>query len=332
MHRKPEETLKHKLLLLLTLLLLPAAGLAEPLRVFASVVPIQTFVKEVGGKHVDARAMVRPGFNPHTYDPTPQQISALAGASLYVRTGVPFEKAWMERIRSANPTMGILDARDGIALRETEAHSHDQPGYGTEHHQEPGHDDVYGTHAPQHDHHERDARAARHDQDHAYEHEQDPHVWVSPPLVRHMVGQIRDKLAELDPAHAGDFTRNHDAFVAELEVLDRELHTLLDPLPNRRFMVFHPAWGYFADTYGLTQVPIEREGKEPGARALAALIDQAKREKVKVVFVQPQFDKRSATQVAQAIGGTVIAVDPLATDYVDNLRRVGREFAQALQP
>ena len=116
------------------------------------------------------------------------------------------------------------------------------------------------------------------------------------------------------------------------EALDRELHALLDPLPNRGFMVFHPAWGYFADSYGLAQVPIEHEGKEPGARALAALIDQANRENIKVVFVQPQFDKRSATQVARAIGGAVVAVDPLAADYVDNLRRVGREFAQALQP
>jgi zinc transport system substrate-binding protein len=202
---------------------------------------------------------------------------------LYVRTGVPFEDAWMERIRSANPRMQVIDVRDGITLR---------------------------THAD----------------------ESDPHVWTSPPLVRHMVGVIRDKLSTLDPAHAADFARNHDAFVAELQALDRELRALLDPLPNRKFMVFHPAWGYFADTYGLTQVPIEREGKEPGARALAALIEQAKQEKIKVVFVQPQFDKRNARQVAQAIGGAVIAVDPLAADYIDNLRRVGREFARALQP
>ncbi len=272
-----------RLLVMVLLLLVPTFGLAEPLRVFASVVPIQTFVQKIGGEHVDARAMVRPGFNPRTYDPTPQQISALAGAALYVRTGVPFEKAWMERIRSANPGMQVVDVRDGIALRKLEA-------------------------------------------------EQDPHLWTSPPLVRHMVGLIRDELAELDPAHAADFARNHDAFVAELEALDRELHTLLDPLPNRRFMVFHPAWGYFADTYGLTQVSIEHDGKEPGARGLAALIDQAKQEKIKVVFVQPQFDKRSATQVAQAISGVVVAVDPLAADYVDNLRRVGRAFVQALQP
>jgi zinc transport system substrate-binding protein len=277
MHMKPGEMLMRKLLCLL-LWFVPVLGVTEPLRVFTSVVPIQTFVQKIGGEHVDARAMVRPGYNPRTYNPTPQQISALAGAVLYVRTGVPFEKAWMERIRSANTKMLVLDARDDIDLRE-----------------------------------------------------QDPHVWASPPLVRHMVGRIRDKLAELDPAHAADFARNHDAFVAELDALDAELHALLDPLPNRKFMVFHPAWGYFADSYGLTQVSIEREGKEPGARGLAALIDQAKQEKIKVVFVQPQFDKRQARQVAQAIDGVVVSVDPLAPDYVDNLRRVGQQFAQALE-
>ena len=328
MHRKPGETLMRKLLLLSVLSFVPALGFTEPLRVFASVVPIQTFVEKIGGQHVDARIMVRPGFNPHTYDPTPQQIGALAGTALYVRTGVPFEKAWMERIRSANPGMQVFDARDGIALRVLEAHSHDEPGHDAEHHEESGHDPAHGTEAAHDDHDEHEAHAAEHNHDH----EQDPHVWTSPPLVRHMVDRIRDKLAELDPAHAADFGRNHDAFVAELEALDRELHALLDPLPNRRFMVFHPAWGYFADTYGLTQVPIEREGKEPGARALAALIDQAKADKIRVVFVQPQFDKRQARQVAQAIGGAVISVDPLAADYLDNLRRVGREFAKALQP
>jgi zinc transport system substrate-binding protein len=316
--------------LLSLLLLMPALAAsswpslvsAEPLRVFASVIPIQTFVEKVGGEHVDARAVVRPGFNPATYDPTPQQIAALNDAVLYVRTGVPFEQAWMERIRSANPDMQVIDVRDGITLREKEAHAHDEHEHGDQHHSDEDHDQGSNGQA------EHDALATEKEQ----AHEQDPHVWVSPPLVRHMVGAIRDKLTELAPEHADAFARNHDAFVAELDTLDRDLHALLDPLPNRRFLVFHPAWGYFADTYGLTQVPIEREGKEPGARALAALIDQAKADRVKVVFVQPQFDKRSATQVAQAIGGAVIAVDPLAADYVDNLRRVGREFAQALKP
>ncbi|PVV11531.1 MAG: ABC transporter substrate-binding protein [gamma proteobacterium symbiont of Ctena orbiculata] len=289
--------------LLLLLLLVPSLGNAEPLRVFASVVPIQTFVQRIGGEHVDARAMVRPGFDPHTYDPTPQQISALAGTALYVRAGLPFEKAWMERVRSANPQMQVLDAREGISLREIEAHGHDE---------DDGHDE--------HDSHES-----------VDDHEQDPHVWTSPPLVKHMAGKIRHKLIQLAPDHAANFTRNHDALLAELDALDAELNRLLDPLVNRKFMVFHPAWGYFADHYRLIQVPIEHEGKSPGARTLAALIEQAKQEKIKVVFVQPQFDKRQARQVAQAIGGIVVPVDPLAADYADNLRRVGQQFSQALQ-
>ena len=296
-------SIMRKLLVLITLLLVSTNGFSEPLRVFASVLPIKTFVEKVGGEHVEVRAMVRPGFNPHTYDPTPQQISALAKTALYVRTGVPFEKSWMVRIHSANPKMQVLDARTGITLREMKAHGHDEHGHESEHQ----------------DHEDED------------KHDQDPHVWTSPMLVKHMLGNIRDKLSELDPAHAADYARNHDIFLAELEVLDNEIDALLEPLSNRKFMVFHPAWGYFADRYHLTQVPIEYQGKEAGARRIAELIEHAKHEQIRVIFVQPQFDRRSARQVAEAINGRVIAVDPLAANYVDNLRRVGQEFAQVLK-
>ena len=273
----------------------PAIAKAEPLLVFASVLPVQTLVKKIGGGHVDVRSMVQPGYSPHTYDPTPRQIGALAKAVLYVRTGLPFEHAWMERILSANPRMRVIDLRTGIDLREME------------------------TLEPEHD-------------GHHHGHETDPHLWTSPLLARQMAGEIRDALSQLDPDHREEYTRNHAAFVRELDGLDRDIRALLDPLENRKFMVFHPSWGYFADAYGLVQVPIEREGKEPGARALAALIDRAKKEGIRVIFVQPQFDKRQARQVAQAIGGMVIAVDPLAPDYVENLRRVARQFAEALRP
>jgi len=309
-----------KLFALLALLLASNTGFSEPLQVFTSVLPIKTFVQKIGGEHVDVRAMVRPGFNPHTYDPTPQQISALAKTMLYVSTGVPFEKAWMKRIHSANPDMQILDARDGLTLRNMEAHSHGE----RDHHD--GHDD----HADHKKHKEHD-KHEQHDAHDEHAHEQDPHVWVDPILVGKMIGNIRDKLSELDPGNAADYARNHDRFLAELKKLDQELNELLKPLPNRKFMVFHPAWGYFADRYQLIQVPIEHQGKEPGARRITALIEQAKQEKIKVIFVQPQFDKRQAGRVAQAIEGAVIAVDPLAVNYVENLRRVGHEFAQVLK-
>jgi len=313
------------LLLLLAFTIGPSIGQTEPLRVFASVPPIRTFIERIGGEHVDARAMVRPGYDSHTYDPTPHQIGALAEAVLYVRTGLSFEDAWMDRIRSANPAMQVLDTRAGIELRALETHGHDD---GRASHGHNAATDQGGSHNRLEEHHEHIADPTGS----ARDYESDPHVWTSPLLVKHMAGMIRAKLAELDPAHATDYTRNYRAFVQELDNLDREIRVLLDPLPNRKFMVFHPAWGYFANTYGLTQIPIEREGKEPGARALAALIDQAKRENIRVIFVQPQLGKHRIRQVAKAIGGRVTAVDPLAANYGDNLRAVARQFAKALQP
>jgi zinc transport system substrate-binding protein len=298
-----------------------AVGVAEPLRVIVSVLPLKTFVQKVGGARVDVGVMVQPGYNPHTYDPTPRQISALAKANLYVRTGVPFEKAWMNRIRSANPNMQVLDVRDGIALSAMQPHQHADRGPATQRAQIDG---------PTNERAPKPRNNTIHDR--PYAHELDPHVWTSPPLAKHMIRAIRDKLVDLDPAHAHDYQQNFAAFDNELDALDREIRQSLEPLKYRRFMVFHPAWGYFAETYGLVQVPIEREGKEPGARALSALIERAAKEQVRVIFVQPQFDKRTAAQLAQAIGGRVIAVDPLAADYISNLRHVAQQFAQALRP
>ena len=277
---------------------------AEPLRVLVSVLPQKTLIEKVGGKHVQVQAMVRPGYSPHTYDLTPKQIAAVTEAMLYVRIGVPFEDAWMERIRSANPQMQVLDAREGIDLYEMDVHDQD--------------DDRTGPLVSS------SLEEVQHEAG-----ESDPHLWTSPRLVKQVAAGVRDKLSELDPGNAQDFGRNYDAFATELDVLDRDIRALLEGVSNRKFMVFHPAWGYFAREYGLIQVPIETEGKEPGPRALVALIEQAKRAQVKVIFVQPQFSTKSADQVARAIGGRVLAIDPLAPDYSVNLRRVAREIAAA---
>lgn len=285
--------------LALALLWATPAG-AEPLRVFVSVLPMQTFVERVGGEHVRVTTMVKPGQSPATYEPTPRQIVELARAALYVRVGVPFEAAWIARIRAANPRMRILDARDGLDLRVMGLDEHD----------------------------ESEGRVGAEDHHHDPS-EMDPHIWTSPPLVKRMARSIEAALVDLDPANAADYARNLVAFESEIDALDGHIRALLSDLPERRFMVFHPAWGYFADTYGLVQVAIEREGKEPGPRALASLIDQARREGVKVIFVQSQFPSKSAEQVARAIGGRVVAMDPLAADYTANLTRVAEAIAAA---
>jgi len=256
-------------------------------------------VERVGGEFVHVTSLTRPGQSPETFEPTPQQVAALAKADLFVGTGMPFETAWLARLRAANPRMRILDAREGIDLLPAP---------------DPGHDH---------------AAASEPDQVHDAG---DPHVWTSPRLVAHMAVRIRDALAELDPPHAGDFTHNQAAFAADLASLDEEIRQLLADLPSRKFLVFHPAWGYFAQAYNLVQVPIEQGGKEPGPRALASLIADARRDGLRAVFVQPQSDPRFAARIAEAIGGRVVALDPLAPDYLANLREVARQIAAAGNP
>jgi zinc transport system substrate-binding protein len=222
----------------------------------------------------------------------------VARARIYFRVGVDFEDAWLDRIRQASPGLRIVDQREGIPLRAEEG-----GGQGA------GHGD--------HDHHGGGRP--------------DPHIWTSPPLARKMAAQIRDELGRLDPAGVQAYAASHVRLVADLDALDSEIRSTLARASGRRFMVFHPSWGYFADTYGLKQVPIEQGGKEPGARALARLIDQARSAGIRVVFVEPQDSPAPAQAVARAVGGRVATVDALGGDYVENLRRVAAAFAPALR-
>ncbi|MEA3410938.1 MAG: zinc ABC transporter substrate-binding protein [Pseudomonadota bacterium] len=273
-----------RFVLLLTLVA-PANGAAEPLRVMVSVPPLKYLVERVGGPRVQVRSMVQPGFSPATYEPMPRQVKDLARADLYVRSGVPFENAWMTRIRSTNPTMLVLDAREGIPAPATEGHAtHD------------GHD---------------------------------PHAWTSPLLAKQMAFNVRDALIALAPEDRATFESGYQTLAGELDALDEEIREILSDLTTPRFMVYHPAWGHFADRYGLVQIAIESDGKEPGARALANLIEQARQDGITVVFIQPQFDRRMANQVAKAIGGKVEVLDPLSADYTKNLRQVARRLAEA---
>ncbi|MGE5572568.1 MAG: metal ABC transporter solute-binding protein, Zn/Mn family [Bacillota bacterium] len=160
--------------------------------------------------------------------------------------------------------------------------------------------------------------------------DEDPHVWLSPRLVRIQAEHICRGLAKVDPAHRDIYERNKEAFLRDLHALDAELAQTLAPVRGERFMVLHPAWGYFARDYGLEELPIEVEGKEPSAKELAALVDAARANHVKVIFVQPQMSPRPAEVLAREIGARVATVDPLAPDWAANLRAVARTLVEAI--
>jgi zinc transport system substrate-binding protein len=167
-----------------------------------------------------------------------------------------------------------------------------------------------------------------HDHDHGG---MDPHIWLDPQRVKIQAQTIADALTEFDPAHAADFAANLAAFQAELDALDAELAAALAPLRGKKLMVFHPSYGYFAARYGLTQLAVEAAGKSPPPRQIARWIEAARENGVKVIFVQPQFDDRTARAIAEAIDGAVIPLDPLAADFAANLRRIAARIGQALQ-
>jgi zinc transport system substrate-binding protein len=287
-----------------------AAAAATPLAVMVSIQPQAHFVERVGGERVTVRVLVPPGQNHETYSVTPRQMADLAAARLFFRVGLPFENALLPKLRDSLPNVKIVDTRQGLRLRRSEC-GHDH------HHGEGG-----GAHAEEH--------LPVGDAGAGSPLGMDPHIWLSPRLVQVQATTICDALSALDPAGAAAYARNLAAFRGELEALDRRLTERLAPVRGRAFLVYHPAFGYFADDYGLIQKPIEVEGKPPSASQLARIISEAKSAGVKVVFVEPQFSPKAAESVAAAIGGAVVRIDPIAKDYAANLERIAGELAAAL--
>jgi zinc transport system substrate-binding protein len=303
----------------------PGVGLAsEKLPIFVSIIPQKYFVQQIGKDLVDVQEMVQPGASPATYEPKPQQMADLSNTRIYFTIGVPYEGVWLEKIAGANPAMRIVHTDDGIEkIAMTAHHHHDDEA--EEQHEEEHHDGAHDNGLAEH--HDE----AAHDDDHHEEGGRDPHIWLSPPLVKAQAHTIMTALQEADPANRQIYEENFNEFAVKLDQLDADLKQIFAGKTGLQFMVFHPSWGYFAHTYGLKQVPIEIEGKDPKPAQLRELIEHARESGIKVIFVQPQFSTKSAELVAREIGGQVVFADPLAEDWMANLRVVADKFERALK-
>jgi len=158
----------------------------------------------------------------------------------------------------------------------------------------------------------------------------DPHLWLSPRSAELIAAGIARELGSLFPAEKSSFERNLGRFRSELAALDREIRDKLDGLEHKRFLIFHPAWGYFAREYGLTQVAVEHGHKEANPADLRDVIQHARAEGVKVIFVQPQISRASAELIAGEIGGEVVVLDPLAADWAKEMRHAAAVIGEAL--
>lgn len=158
----------------------------------------------------------------------------------------------------------------------------------------------------------------------------DPHIWMSPRLAKTISRNIGDALVAADPPHAPAYRERLAVLLSDLDTLDAEVAATLGPLNGQSIYVYHDAFGYFADAYGLKQVAIETGGREPGPRHVADLIERARADGVHVIFVQPQFSTMNAEAIAREISGAVVPFDPLASDYIASMRKAALTVRDAL--
>ena len=159
----------------------------------------------------------------------------------------------------------------------------------------------------------------------------DPHIWMSLENAAVQLENICSGLIQLDPENREYYLQNKDDFLQEMRALDRQLNQTFAAKMNKNFIVYHPAWSYFARDYGLVQVPIMEEEKEPGPKYLAGLIDMARRDNITTIFVDPQFNPKSAEVIAREMNATIVVLDPLAEDYLQNMRHTGEEISKSLK-
>ncbi len=263
-----------------------------------SILPQLEFVGNIAGEiDIQTLVMIPPGASPATYELTPSQMKKLSKVKIYFKIGakLPFEQVWLDKIAGLNPNMLIVDCSKGVDILSGEEKS-------------------------EHNEHQ-----------HSHHHGQDPHIWCSPVNARIIIQNMAEGFITIDPEHRSDYEKNTASYIQKLDELNLEIIKLFENKTSRKFVIFHPAWGYFARDYNLIQIPIEIEGKEPGAGDLMKLVSIAKKEKLSTVFASPQSNAESARIIATEIGGKVEYIDPLRGDYLNNLRETASKLSGTMK-
>ena len=269
--------------------LLASSFAVAELRVAVAIAPQKYLLERLAGSRVKVLQVVPPGQGVETYEPTPRLMSELDSSQLYFQLGLPFERVWLPKVRGLHPALQVVDVAAGIERLQMDGHHHG-------------------------DSRQSEALA-------------DPHLWLAPGLLLRQAANMRDALMAADPAAAVHYQQGYGRLEQELTALDAELSAQLASRRGASFMVYHPAFGYFADAYGLRQIAIEREGKSPGAGSLAQVIEAGRQAGVRVILVEQQTDRRVAEMVADSLGARVVKVDHLAEDVPATLRQLGALLA-----
>lgn len=300
---------------LFLVLLFPALAGAAPIAVTVSIPPQKYFVEQVGGNDVTVTVMAAKGQDPHSYEPTAAQMESIAGAELYFTIGVPFEARWVPKLQSLKPSMRIvsllgaiprIEGKPDLALRET------PPGKGRNRHG--GHD------------HENDGHGRHH---HGLDTD-DPHVWLSPDDMAKAVPVIVAALGEKRPDLAETFKQRGAELRKSLASLSARIHGMLDKAGAGTFLTFHQSWAHYARNFSLREASVELEGREPGPKSMAMLMDFAKANHIRVIVADAMTSRSAVEAIASNINATVIYAVPLAEDWPGALLEFSGKLAAAL--
>ncbi len=243
-----------------------------------SIAPFKYFVEAIGGNDFKVNVMVPPGANPHEYEPFPKQISTLRKSVGYISDGY-LDFEITWLDRFYETNRSMKKLSLSQNIDLLRPDSHNE-----------------GEHVTT----------------------ADPHYWVSPKCALIMASSVRDFLSELNPVHKDLYQENYNKLVLKIEELEKKASGLFSGLTRRSFMIYHPNLGYLARDYGLEEITVEYEGKEPPPSGMKALIDRARKDGIKTIFVQKEFDRKNAIEIAQEIGGKVVIIDPLSEDWYNS--------------
>lgn len=267
-----------------------------------SIFPQAYFIKKIGGTKVEVNVLLPKGFDPVSYEPTIQKMLQIEKADFYFKVGVesfPLEKRHLPTLLSYHPSVKVLDMSKNITRLSFEN--------------------------PVENKYTEDKQAEDEHKDEKHDHAGfDPHIWTSPTVAEKASKTIYEALARFDPKNQKYYQNRLNQFLRQIQRVDREIRNTLSQTKNKKFIVYHPSWSYFAKDYGLVQVAIEREGKEGTFQYIKRIIDLARRENIRVVFVQSGFPKESARVIAKEFSAQVLELNPLAENWIANIRRVSK--------
>lgn len=261
--------------------------------VSVSILPQKYFIDELTGGAAEVNVMVSPGASHATYSPTPVQFQKLSDSKLYISIGhLGYEQAWNDRLKELNPEMEVLNLSDKVDLIHGEPFHHG---------------------------------------DHVHEGGVDPHIWMSPSVMLELLPVIKATLIRNFPELKNTIENNYPQLLLRVEELHKRMETMSGELTSRRFLIFHPALTYLARDYGLEQIPIEQDGKEPSPALLAKTIEFAREKEIRVIFIQQEYDVRNAQLVSEETQTRLVQIDPMAYNWMESMDQIILKLRENLQ-